>query len=152
MLPQEIRAKLQELKKILPRGAYVGASIYETNAPDKCAHVCAYPNGISASLSIVGEAATWEEAFNELHAKIIEQAAQRRAERIRKLALAIIDLTDSHNEATDSSLRQCGFSDTELKDLGSEACALADQMAGRGPFAIEFRAGSNGAPAEAAAE
>lgn len=76
-----------------------------------------------------------------------DHEAQFRRQITRKMALAIMRITAEHDHCTDAALRQ-EFSDEEVKRFGSDACADANTIAGKGPFEIITLGGANGAPVE----
>jgi hypothetical protein len=63
------------------------------------------------------------------------------------MALEIIRITDEQGSCTDAALRGSKFSVGDVLRFGPAACAKANEMAGRGPFAIVSIAGANGAAA-----
>lgn len=63
-------------------------------------------------------------------------AAKHRADRTRKMALAIIDITGTHGECPATHLRMAGFTDAEIADLGAYAVTEANTLSERRPFSI----------------
>lgn len=79
-----------------------------------------------------------------LKSKWTEMAERHRAAITRKMALAIIRITAELGECTDAALRNCGeFDPAQIKMYGEQACADANDIAGRGPFAIVTMGGAN---------
>lgn len=82
--------------------------------------------------------------------KWAEFAERNRGAITRKMALAVIRITADLGECTDAALRNCGeFDPSQIKMYGEDACADANDIAGRGPFQIVVLGGAN-APVEAA--
>ena len=75
-----------------------------------------------------------------------EHSGQYRRELIRRMALAIIEITASQGRCSDAALRM-RFSRDDIAALGSEAVADANSIAANGPFDIATAA-DNGAPDE----
>lgn len=81
-----------------------------------------------------------EHAF-ALHIEKHDEAARR------KMALAIIELTDAEGAVTDRALRLAGFSQTQIDAHAETAAALANEMAGKGPFTVVLEGAGNHAEA-----
>jgi hypothetical protein len=104
-----------------------------------------WPFGIgkgSGYLRVEGD--SFEEVIDLLTAKWSEHAAEHRTQAIKKMALKIISLTADFGQCSDAALRE-EFDAGQIASLGEEACALANSMAGKGPFAILRLAGANAA-------
>lgn len=65
----------------------------------------------------------------------------------RKMALAIIELTDAEGAVTDRALRLAGFTQTQIDAHHETAAALANEMAGKGPFTVILEGAGNHAEA-----
>ena len=81
-------------------------------------------------------AAAWPEGIVEARAWIASRAVIRRDTLIRRMALAIIDLTDQYHLCDESALRRVGFTSAKIAEVGDLACWRAGEMAGNRPFAI----------------
>lgn len=57
-------------------------------------------------------------------------------ETIRKMALAIIDVTADTNACTSAALRLKWFSDLDIERYADAACEEANRLASNGPFSI----------------
>lgn len=55
---------------------------------------------------------------------------------IRRLALAIIDITDQHGKCTDALLRGRKFTQDEITQMQEVACQRASEMCANAPFAV----------------
>lgn len=113
---------------------------------------CAERGILSASLYAGGSYAagslfacrgdTWEELLASAEAKWVEHCEEHRRRTILDMAVAIIRITDQFGECSDQMLR-VEFAAGDVKRFGADACAKANEMAGRGPFAIVETAGAN---------
>lgn len=98
------------------------------------------------------EADTFAVLLEAVQAKWIEHGARFHAAAVRKMALKIIAITAEIGHCTDAALRGAyEFSQDDVTKFGAEACAAANDMAGRGPFEIITLGGANGAPVETGA-
>lgn len=97
-----------------------------------------YPDGLlnSRTGNFIREA-TWPEAFAAARAWIATHATVHRDNRIRAMALAIIDLTDQHGSCTRAMLTRREFSGAEVDDLKGAACQRASEMSANAPFSVE---------------
>lgn len=104
------------------------------------------PNPASLKLEVPGrdwrdnpsfDAPTWPEAFAAARAWIATHATVHRDNRIRAMALAIIDLTDQHGRCDRAMLARREFSGAEVDDLKDAACQRASEMSANAPFAVE---------------
>lgn len=90
------------------------------------------------------QAETFAELFAAVGAKWTEYEEAHRSRTIRKMALAVIRITAELGECTDAALRNCGeFDPGQIKSYGEQACADANDIAGRGPFSIVVKGGAN---------
>lgn len=82
-------------------------------------------------------APTWPEAFTAARAWIATHATVHRDNRIRAMALAIIDLTDQHGHCDRHMLRRRHFTSAEIDELKDAACQRASEMSANAPFSVE---------------
>lgn len=121
--------------------ARITASLHE-DAPLLWATV--YPRGLGKDPAFYVRGDTFAETLQALKDKWAEFEADHKARTIRKMALAIIRITAELGECTDAALRNCGEFDVgQIKQYGAQACADADDIAGRGPFSILIMGGAN---------
>lgn len=140
MDPRKIQERLEILRGSVGDRAYCSAS-YDDSGPPCRIHI--YPNGICASgrdaeLNTRLTAETWADAFTLADEKWAERKANHRASTIRRIALTIIKITADRGECKDADLRMADFSDSEISELGQDACEDANTIASNGPFAITF--------------
>ncbi len=81
-------------------------------------------------------AEAWPEAIRAAQDWIASRPKVERNAIIRKLALAIIEITDEHGSCTVSHLRNKGFDAGEIA-LHAEACERASEMCANAPFSVE---------------
>lgn len=148
MTPKEMQAALIALRTEIGPKADVSVFIQDKpGVPPIYASI--NPNGIGER-SDIGyiyiQADDFDDALAKLKNTWAEHAAQFRAKAIRKMALAIISITADQGQCTDAALRGAGLSAADVKHYGAEACAFANEMAGKGPFQIVTLGGANGAP------
>jgi len=103
------------------------------------------PNPASLKLEVPGrnwrdnprfDAPTWPEAFALARAWIATHATVNRDNRIRAMALAIIDLTDQFGRCDRAMLTRRDFSGAEIDDLKDSACVRASEMSANSPFEV----------------
>lgn len=147
----EIRAELLRIQKRIGPSAYisVGFGVSDYDRGEKPHGHCA-PKGMARGDSFSVDGATWREVVEAIEAGWDERQATYEAETTRRLALAIIDITNRIGECSDAALRGDGFNHTEVKRFGPTACALATEMAAGGPFAIVPHDAKRNEPLEAA--
>ena len=79
---------------------------------------------------------TWPEAIRAAHAYAATYAPVQRNASIRRMALAVISLTDEHGTCTEAALIRQKFTAAEVADLHELACERAGEMAGNQPFVV----------------
>lgn len=139
-LEREIGPKANIYTSLSDRGKFVSGSIYPYGMGGPTRNEDGY---------LRLEADTLRELLDALRSKWAEYEESHRTRTIRKMSLAIIRITAELGECTDAALRNCGeFDPGQIKRYGEQACADANDIAGRGPFKIITMGGAN---AEAAA-
>ena len=134
LTPAELQAELQRLVKLMP-GRYPSACAYVgISAPhvEVVADICDRD-----SAKVRGEGATWREMVANCESAISTSRVACVNATIRKMALAIIELTDEHGKCTNRLLRNRQFTDADIAEFGDAACQRAAEMAGNAPFSIE---------------
>lgn len=104
----------------------------------------AYPYGITKSQPLCAQGHSFAEAISNLEALWEKHSAEHRVQTTRAIALAIIRITSELGRCTDAALR-AEFDPGAVKRWGDDACKMADDMAGRGPFKIVKAAKANAA-------
>lgn len=154
--PREFRSALHEFQKELGSRASVLVSVNDhafdgydqsrTNHYQTNFRGAVYLDGMSNGLTFMEGRDTLRDLLATLQEKWVTYKHQHELVTIRKMALAIIRITSELGECTDAALRS-EFSTELVQRFGAQACAHADDMAGRGPFTIITMGGAN-APAE----
>lgn len=115
------------------------ADVYVSVVAEGKASVAIYPSGICSSDRDAKHfrAPNWPEAFGAAHAWIATHATVHRDNRIRAMALAIIDVTDQHGRCDRAMLLRRDFSGAEVDALKDAACQRASEMSANSPFSVE---------------
>lgn len=109
--------------------------------------VMLYPDGTGSDAPhLMVHEKTFELAFEAIRAKWEKYSAVHKSRIIRKMALAIIEITADQGACSEAALRSAKFSDEEIKFYGAKAAADADEIAAGGPFKIVPTENANGAP------
>lgn len=99
--------------------------------------VSIYTDGIGGSATAeYFHAADWPEAFAAAYAWAAAYKPVAREKIIRRMALAVIDLTDDHGKCTVQLLRNREFSAAEIAEFSEAACVRASEFAGNAPFEV----------------
>lgn len=138
MTAPELFAGIQSLRAGLGKSGSVslimgsgpsGAPVYIILRPD------GYGVG-KVDHSITGT--SWSETLAAARQWIANYKITSRDTTIRKMALAIIDLTDTHGECTDAMLTRHEFSADQIQLFHEAACQRAGEMAAGTPFRVVF--------------
>ncbi len=135
MTAADLVAHSSEIRKIVGSKCEVYIS---THAYGGDAGVQIYPLGICGhgdDQFLYG--ATWADALQKAYTWARAYGPTQRNAAIRRMALAIIELTDEHRKCTREMLRCRWFSDTDLDAYCDAACQRAGEMAGNAPFVVE---------------
>lgn len=144
MTPQEIQTALREIRTDAGAYAYISMHVDGDDRAEPVS-IALYPYGLTKDEGYLGvAAATFESALERLRKAWTKQREEFRRKVTRKMALAIIRITDQFGECSDAALRD-EFDHAKVRSLGEEACALANTMAGKGPFQITTVRGANAA-------
>ncbi len=133
MTPQEIVEGLKAIRKLIGTRTYV--SLCVTGGDDPVRASC-YPDGIISNHCIYVTATTFEEAIENLRAKVTSELTAIHKKERRRMALLIMQKTFEYGACTDTALRGEGFSQESIDLLGQEACVEAEELADSGPFFI----------------
>ena len=138
-----------ELKSIASKTGPKGEAYISMSTREQQYQVSAscYPEGITGGKhAIYGYGCDFETALAELREKVAGQLALIHANRIREMALAIMETAFDTGECSDAALRGQGFSQNEIDTLGENALERANAIADGGPYEI-VKAASNYADA-----
>jgi hypothetical protein len=132
MTPTEILSRIRELKSTMSPdaeismmiGSYVGS------------YVSVYPEGYGLGKTTkTFDFSSFKDVFDDITAWWADEKTSIYDVVIKKMALAIIRITNDQGECSDAALRM-EFSDFYVRLLGTEAEAKANDMAQNGPFTI----------------
>jgi len=143
--PAEISKELASIKNEAGANAYASLHVDCDGYATDSVYAVLYPYGMCStkgSISVRGK--TFEKALVDLREKWAKYSDEHRSQTIRSMALAIIRLTTETGDCTDAALRQ-EFDAAQIARWGDDACKLADEMAGKGPFSIKRKRGANAA-------
>lgn len=144
MTPIEIRNALDALAAEIGPKAYISLDIKCGSSYPEPISGWLYPDGITGNgISIRVGAYDYAEALRKLEAAWVEKRALRDKGTVRKMALAIIEISTDQGECSDAALRGAGFSQREIDAMGALACAEATRLAAGGPFSIIATRGAN---------
>jgi hypothetical protein len=138
--PSGISAELERLQKMI---GTPGAATWIHLSADNATHISVYANwcrstyGDDVKIGYI-EGATFAELTANAEQAIHNWKATRHNDVIRKMALAVISITDEHTECTATRLKAAGFSESDITTYHEKACARASEMAGAAPFKVLF--------------
>lgn len=84
------------------------------------------------------KAHSWPEVFAAAQSWVATHQAVRRNAIVRRMALAVIELTDEHGACTETLLRGKDFTAAEVVEFHEAACVRAGEMTGNAPFSVIF--------------
>ena len=132
--PAGIQAELKRLAAIVGGSCNVSLNFW-TYCGEPSINVCL---DVTTSSSIAKiEGGTFAEMIDKAEAAIRAYVPAQKNAMIRRMALAIIDLTDEHAECTRTMLRSRGFIQGDIDAYSAGACARAGEMCGNTPFSVE---------------
>jgi len=144
MTAQDLMTFQIALRKRLGDDAHVGFGLWERGKwnqqdPRNVVSVGLYPDGIGGTEGATHiYVQTWPEAIAAADQWITNYKTTHRNDIVRRMALAIIELTDEHTRCDDAMLRRKKFSAGEIAEFHLAACARAGEMCGNAPFRVEF--------------
>jgi hypothetical protein len=95
-----------------------------------------YPLGICASQGERFSGATWSEAFRKARKWALTGGVVYSNATIRRMALAVIEITDEHGECTEARLIAKDFSREAVLTFHALACQRANEMCHGTPFSV----------------
>lgn len=143
MTPVEIKAALAAIAAEAGPKAWIDTCINPERNDARLVSASMYPAGIVERHVVIGYGADFAEAIADLQEKWAEHRTKADGALVRKMALAIIEVTGDHGECSDAALRGAGFYQSQIDRIGSLACAEATRLAAGGPFSIVSTIGAN---------
>lgn len=147
MTPLAIREALRVITGEAGPAAWADLSISTEHPDEGAVRGVLYPNGIAAGHCIHGRGPGFAEALDDLRRNWAQARALSDRNSIRRMALAIIEITGDQGECPDAALRGAGFDQGQIERLGALACSEATRLAAGGPFRIIATTGANAAAA-----
>lgn len=142
MTPTALGKQCDALAELLGQNASVRVAVARYARADYVVNVALEATGIPYKVFF---ASTWAEAFAQASAFAASQRVVSRNTLIRKMALAIIELTDEHGECSAIRLKGKDFSAADIAAHHQAACVRAGEMAMGAPFAV-LHLGELGSP------
>lgn len=147
MTPIEARKFCREFEAVIGGRAKVWMSI-SGKQHEAALDVLIYTQWPGREADIRFTADDFDEACARVRSEWDKHKADITADKIKRLAIEIIKITDAKGVCMEADLRCLYyFSDADVSELGAAAVEAANRMAGRGPFSIVKTPGGNGAPA-----
>lgn len=141
MTANDVLTSIRDLaKRVGTKTAMVSVVISESTFSDAAPiYLSIRPDGYaSGSRPHTVNGNSWSEAFEAARRWIEQSKTVRRDTTIRKMALAIIELTDEHTECTAAMLKRREFSDEQIVEFHVAACVRAGEMCSGAPFRVVF--------------
>lgn len=144
MTPVEIRDALVEIATECGPKGYASVSIsVSPYRGDPEVSATLYPEDIVGRHCISVKGETFSEAIANLRSAWDDKRNLADKNTIRKMALAIIEITGDQGECSDAALRGAGFYQPQIDRMGAMACEEATRLAAGGPFQIIATTGAN---------
>jgi hypothetical protein len=136
MSPADLCAACAEVREMLGSAAQVYADVSAGAYSERQATVAVYPDGICSGTTAKRFHGTdWGALFEQARQWAVSYRVIAHDRALRRMALAIIDLTDQHGYCAADALRRAGHAVTP--EMVEAACQRASEMAGNGPFKVE---------------
>lgn len=135
LTPAQLLAEATRIKELIGSEAHVSFGISDDHTADRTVSLGVYPSGI------VGRG-DYQYFYGATFASVIAQgevyarSQNWNAAIIRKMALAIIDITDRLGGCSDTTLRNESFTADDILTFHVEACEAASRMAGNAPYTV----------------
>jgi hypothetical protein len=135
MTPKDLLAACREVNRLVGPKAETSISVVQMYG-DAGNVLLFIRNTPMAGISETIRADTWPEAFSRAREWATTHRAVHRNSIVRKMALAIIGITDEHGRCTEARLRGADFSREDIIEFHESACERATEMAGNAPFVV----------------
>lgn len=148
MTPIEARKFCREFEAFIGPRSKVWMSVSD-KAHGSALDVSIYTQWPGRDAEVNFHADDFDEACSRVRSEWDKHKADLIADKIKRLAIEIIKITDAKGVCMEADLRCLyHFSDADVSEHGAAAVDVANRMAGRGPFSIVKTPGGNGAPSE----
>jgi hypothetical protein len=136
MSPADMHAACAALREMIGPPAQVYADVSAGPHADGHATVAVYPDGICHGTTAKRfRGMDWGALFEQARQWAVSYCVIAHDRALRRMALAIIDLTDQHGSCTADALRRAGHAVTP--EMVEAACQRASEMSGNAPFRVE---------------
>lgn len=138
MTARDLNAHQIEMERRLGKNSHVGLATgaFSRQGP---AFASFYPDGVGGtSRPEYVHGVSWSDVIPAAYAWIENYKIVHRDTTIRRMALAIIELTDEHTRCTAAMLERKKFDAVTIQEFHKAACYRAAEMAGNIPFIVEF--------------
>lgn len=142
--PAQIKNSLAAIVKEAGPRAYADVTVSVSDYPTAMVSAVLYPEGVGGrvhSIRVSGE--SFSEALTKLRAAWDAGKDKAQAILLRKMALAVIEISTDIGACTDAALRGRDFSQDQIDRFGALACEEATRLAAGGPFSIVTSKGAN---------
>lgn len=143
MTPLAIRGALRAIAGEAGPAAWADLSVSTEHPDESAVRGVLYPQGIAAGHCIHGRGPGFAEALDDLRSNWAQARSLADTNSIRRMAVAIIEITGDQGECSDAALRGAGFDQGQIARLGALACSEATRLAAGGPFRIIALTGAN---------
>lgn len=150
MTPSEFRLQLKEWSKAnIGSGAWIYVHVIDEDLSRPALGATIARSFDDKDKRLRVDSDTFEELLQQIQIEWPRLAETWSREIIKRMALEIIRITDERGKCIEADLRMTytnsknGFSELDIAAYSAIACAMADEMAGKGPFTIEKGAKGN---------
>lgn len=145
MTPTQIQDALGLLQRRIGGQGSVHVTIHPRESrPDRIINGVIYPDGVIGKARIAVDGDDFQDVITKMNEAWNEYRASHQDDLLKRMALAIIRLTEERGECTDQMLRADFGADDVIACL-DRATELADKMAANGPFKVVRITESNAA-------
>lgn len=138
MTVSELMTEIHRLTAAIGPAAVVTVTVTRRYALNN-ALITIFPGGFDVSVKCQHfDGPTFPAVFARAHEWAETYTRERSDSLVRRMAMAIIDLTDAFGEATDEALAERDFGNHEVAEFHEHACERAASMAGNRRFAVRF--------------
>lgn len=134
---EDTRRHLRQIAALIHPLAETTLTVFGGPTMDKSfVSITIYPSGIGGTDYHFIRATTFADALAQARTWATTHGAVLRNTLIRRMALAVIEITDEHGHCTEGLLRAKTFTATQIADTHVAACQRASEMAGNAPYRV----------------
>lgn len=135
MTPEDLMACCQSIKAAVGPKAETWLSVSSSH-DGKFVTLQIWPRGMACGPHEHFTGTSWSDVFAAANVWAVTHQTVRRNNIVRKMAIAIISITDEHGVCAEARLRAADFSHEEITEFHEAACARASEMCGSAPFSV----------------